>query len=274
MTPPSGSVQFFDGTLLLGTGTIGLVGGVATATIATTALTGVAHTSITAKYLGDGNYAVMTSDPATVTVDKATVTPTLAASATRTASGGAVTFTATLAAVSGGSIPRGTVQFRDNGVAIGLAVAVDANGNAAFTPSGLTQLSIGLHALTAVYLPASTETNYRTATSAAAEHTVTGTATSTTTLASSLPASTLGQAVTLTATVSVAAGGIAPTGEVEFWDGSTLLGRGTLALVSGLYRAAFTTSALSTGSRSIKARFLGNTTYRMSESSILTQTVG
>jgi hypothetical protein len=129
-----------------------------------------------------------------------------------------------------------------------------------------------------VYLPATAETNYIAgAVSAAQDRTVIapGTVASTTTLASSLPTATFGQSVTLTATVTVAAGAAAPTGGiVEFWDGATYLGKGTLAVVSGAYKATFTTTALSKGDHSITARFVGIGTYKISASDILSQTIG
>jgi hypothetical protein len=78
----------------------------------------------------------------------------------------------------------------------------------------------------------------------------------------------------LTATVAVAPGAVAPTdGIVEFWDGSTYLGRGSLVAVNGIFRLTFTTTALSRGVHSITARFVGNNAYRVSESGIFSQTV-
>src|SRR5262249_17351025 len=67
----------------------------------------------------------------------------------------------------------------------------------------------------------------------------------TTSLVSSGSPSVLGHSVTFTATVSgINAGGIVPSGTVNFFDGSTLLGSGTLS--NGV--ATFTTTSLTTGS--------------------------
>jgi len=72
----------------------------------------------------------------------------------------------------------------------------------------------------------------------------------------------------------VATGATAPTGSVvEFWDGDIYLGSGKLALVSGIYKVTLTTSTLAVGTHSIKARFVGNATYAVSESSIFSQIV-
>jgi len=273
MATPTGKVEFYDGNTLLGTGTISLVGGVATATLATSNIAGGLR-SITAKYLPattDAYYVGATSSAITQTVAQFAVTTTLALTIGTTDK-----FTATVTGVVGGKVPTGSVQFRDRGVNIFAAVPLDATGNASFTSSGLTALAFGSHSITAVYVPATAETSYIAgAVSAAQDRTVIapGTVASTTTLASSLPTATFGQSVTLTATVAVA-GPAAPTGGiVEFYDGATYLGRGTLAVVSGAYKATFTTTALSRGVHSITARFVGIGTYRISASDILSQTV-
>ncbi|MGH6638684.1 MAG: Ig-like domain repeat protein [Polaromonas sp.] len=73
---------------------------------------------------------------------------------------------------------------------------------------------------------------------------------STTSLASSAGTATVGQSVTLTATVS----GASPTGSVTFKDGAATLGSGALA--AGL--ASFSTSALGLGSHSLSAEYAGD----------------
>jgi Bacterial Ig-like domain (group 3) len=87
----------------------------------------------------------------------------------------------------------------------------------------------------------------------------------TTTLVSSLPASTYGQSVTFTATVSPSAA----TGTVAFFDGVNSLG--TVALSGG--SASLTTATLTAGTHSITATYGGDTSYTGSTSSVLTQTV-
>ena len=93
-------------------------------------------------------------------------------------------------------------------------------------------------------------------------------ATSTTTLISSSSTSSFGQSVTFTATVSGVAG--TATGTVTFKDGSTTLGTGTL---DSNGQATLMTSALSVGSHSVTAEYGGDSTYNVSTSSALTQTV-
>jgi hypothetical protein len=89
----------------------------------------------------------------------------------------------------------------------------------------------------------------------------------TTTLASSPNPSIFGQVVTFTASVSSGAG--TPTGTVEFFDGTTFLGNGTLT--SG--KASFSTSGLATSSHSIVAKYEGDGGHGLGVSAPLSQIV-
>ena len=90
-----------------------------------------------------------------------------------------------------------------------------------------------------------------------------------TTLTSSATPAMVGDAVTLTASVSAASG--APTGIVTFFDGNTVLGSGTLAY-NGM--VSITTSALPIGNHPITAVYGGNATaFSSSTSDVLIQTV-
>ena len=75
--------------------------------------------------------------------------------------------------------------------------------------------------------------------------------------------SNLGQSVTLTGTITPAA-----TGKITFFDGTTILGEASI--LNGT--ASFTTELLSSGTRSLRALYSGNSTYGPA-SSALTQTV-
>jgi len=88
-----------------------------------------------------------------------------------------------------------------------------------------------------------------------------------TTLASSVNPSSVGQAVTFTATVTGASG--APTGTVTFFDGGTAIGTATLAAGA----ASFTTSSLTLGAHNITASYGGSAGSAASTSSVLTQIV-
>jgi titin len=88
-----------------------------------------------------------------------------------------------------------------------------------------------------------------------------------TSVASSVNPSTVGQAVTFTATVS---GGSSPTGTVQFFDGAAMLGS---AVALGGTTATLTTSALSAGTHSITASYGGNGSNSSSTSGPLSQQV-
>jgi len=90
----------------------------------------------------------------------------------------------------------------------------------------------------------------------------------TTTLASSVNPSTLGQPVSLTATVATT--GAAPTGTVDFLDGATPL---CTAVTPTAGLATCTTSALAVGSHSLTAVYAGDVNTAPSGSAVLTQVV-
>jgi hypothetical protein len=193
-----------------------------------------------------------------VTLDDNTITlpPTLAATTTTLSAltgstfGQVVTFTATVAPTA-----SGTMTFMDGSTPLGTGTL--SGGVASFTT---TTLAVGGHSITAVYNGDSTNSG---STSAARTQTV-ATATTTTTLAA-LTGSTLGQAVTFTATVAPSTA----TGTVTFMDGSTPLGTGTPS--SGV--ASISTTTLAAGSHSITAVYSGNASYATSASTPRIQTV-
>ena len=55
---------------------------------------------------------------------------------------------------------------------------------------------------------------------------------------------------------------------MQFYDGGTLLGTGTLNGVSGDDRATFTTSALSLGTHTITASYTGDTNFQVSDTAL------
>jgi hypothetical protein len=140
---PTGTVAFYDGTTLLGSGTLG--GG--KATFKTAALAVGSH-SVTAVYSGDGNFVTSTSSPFTQTVNKAPVKIALTSSLNPSpAPGDEVTFTATVTAASPGSgTPTGTVTFMDGSTVLGTVGLV--NGIATLN---ISSLALGNHKITAVY---------------------------------------------------------------------------------------------------------------------------
>ncbi len=90
----------------------------------------------------------------------------------------------------------------------------------------------------------------------------------TTTLTSSAPSAPAGQPLTLTATVSAAAGTAPPAGTVTFEDGAIALGTATMS--AGTATSTFTLAA---GSHNLTASYGGSTAFAASTSGILTVTV-
>jgi hypothetical protein len=168
-----------------------------------------------------------------------------------------VTFTPTVT----GSSPSGTVDFKDGGSSIsGCGAQPVGSGTATCTTSSL---SVGSHSVTAVY---GGDTDNQGSTSSPLTQTVQ--ATTTTGLGSSLNPSTVGQSVTLTATVT----GSSPTGTVDFKDGGSSISGCSARPVSG-GSASCTTSSLSVGGHTVTAVYGGDTDNQGSTSSPLMQTV-
>jgi len=150
----------------------------------------------------------------------------------------------------------GVVQIMDGSAVIGTTTV--SGGNFAFATSTLAAC---VHSLKAAYLG---DSLYASSNSAATSETVNKEAAAAT-LSSSLNPSAVGNAVTFTAHVSPSAA----SGGVSFYDGSTLLGVGTLAGGS----APFTTSSLAKGTHSIKAVYGGDANVNGATSAVLSQTV-
>lgn len=139
-TNPTGTVQFFDGATLIGSGILSA----SAATFSTSALSAGPH-SIIAFYDGDTNNNDSTSSVLTQTISLSSTTTTLASSQNPSDVGKPVTFTATV--TSGAGAPTGgTVTFMDGATTLGSA-SVSA-GVATLTTSSLT---LGSHSITATF---------------------------------------------------------------------------------------------------------------------------
>src|SRR6185436_19852626 len=141
--------------------------------------------------------------------------------------------------------PTGTVNFKDGSTVIGSALPLDGSGVATFTTAVLTAAT---HTISAVY---SGSALYAASTSANLSQVVSKASTATA-LASSLNPSCVGAPVTLTATVTVIAPGSGvPAGNVDFKDGSTVIGSNVPLNGSGV--ATFSTSSLSATNHNLTA---------------------
>ena len=198
------------------------------------------------------------SFPTQLIVDEGT-SVALSSSASSSSYAQPITFTAT---VSGSGIPpTGTVNFNDGPTTIGSGT-LNSSGVATFTTSSL---AVGTHSIVAAYLG---DSNNQAANSPALSQVVTQAAT-TASVASSLNPSTYGNPVRFTADVSFA-NGVPPNGEkVNFHDGETRLGTGTLT--NGT--ATFATPRLKAGVHHIWVSYAGDANLSDSNSATLRQVV-
>jgi hypothetical protein len=223
-------------------------------TFSTSAL-GVGTHSISVVYSGDANNLPSTSQPLVHTVNAvlATTSTTLTPSAATLTAGQALNLSVNIT----GNAPGGTVQFFDGNSPLGSPVLV-SSGTASLSTN---TLQAGSHAISAAY---SGDAQNAPSVSASVSIQVSKLASSVT-ASSNQPASTQGQVVTLSATVT----GHAVSGTVQFMDGNTALGGANLS--AGV--ASLQTSALSVGTHTITALYSGDANNTASSSATFVQTV-
>lgn len=161
------------------------------------------------------------------------------------------------------AVTEGVVTFKDGATILGTDT-LDANGQATFTTTALT---VGSHAITAVYTATSLHGG---SVSAPITHTVNtttglGPSTSVTALSSSGNPIAVGSSVTITATVT-SAGNPVTTGSVTFSDGGTTLVAN--AALNSVGKATYITSSLSVGSHTITAAYSGSVDFNTSSGQI------
>ena len=253
----TGPVNFLDGTVQIGTGTLNTAG---LATFTTSSLKTGTH-SITAVYAGDSNNGASTS-PALAETIKQTTSTALTSSQDPSTAGMPVTLTATVSGPAGSAtIPGGTVTFTDGSTNLG-QITLNASGVATLTTSTLQG---GQHSITASYAGDALDLVSQSAVLIQTEAKAI-TATALATSNASVPA---GVSVTFSATVT-RADGMIPTGTVTFLDGTTSIG--TLAL-SGTGTAALAIATLAGGSHSITAQYSGDANNMTSVSVAVSQAI-
>ncbi|WP_433667316.1 beta strand repeat-containing protein [Nocardia sp. CA-136227] len=229
-----GTVEFADGTTILGTGQ---VDGTGTATFQWTPSAAGAHT-LTATFSGrdgvtgsntTGQVSVVAADVASTTV----LNPVAGAKV-----GTATTLTATVTPAAAG----GTVQFADGATVLGTG-QVDGTGTATlqWTPS-----AAGAHTLTATFSGRDGVTGSNTT----AQADVAAADVASTTTFNPVTGAKVGTATTLTAKVTPAAAG----GTVQFADGATVLGTGQ---VDATGTATFQWTPAAAGAHTLTATFSG-----------------
>jgi hypothetical protein len=251
----TGTINFLDGTTSLGTATVSSNA----AQLSVSTLSAGSH-SITAKYNGDTNFSGSTSAALTQTVNQAATATSIASSLNPSAFGQSVVLTATIQPPAG-IAASGTVTFMDGATSLGTATVSNNSAQLA-----VSSLSLGSHSVTASY---GGNANLSGSVSSALTQTVNQAATATGISSSASPA-TFGQAVTFTARVQPAAGGV-PSGTVNFFDGSAQIGSATLSGGAAQFTAAG--GSLAAGTHSITARYGGDTNFLTSTSGTLAETV-
>jgi hypothetical protein len=249
---PTGSVQFSDGTTILGTASVSASGA---AIFTTSQLTAGTHT-ITAAYQPTGNFSA-TSATVTQVVNGVATTTQLTSSQNPATVGQSITFTATVTSANGS--PTGSVTFTDGSVTLA-TVPLSSSGNASFTTSSL---SAGLHAINANFTPSGPFAS----SVATLSQTVNGQPTSTTVNVAPNPAAAFATLV-LTSTVTATSG--TPTGTVTFNANGTKLGSAPLN-ASGA--ATLSVAAPLPGTYSITAVYSGDASYNASTSAPVTETI-
>jgi autotransporter-associated beta strand protein len=205
-----------------------------------------------------------------VVLTPANVSATVAASANPATLNQPVTFTATIAPVSGVTgTPSGSVTFFDGATSLGTGTLSTVNGHQQATFS-TSSLAIGSHSITAVY---GGDSNFNGVTSAALVEQITTIGTSTA-LSAPLNAISFGTPITLTAVVTAPSGVGTPTGTVKFLDGGVQIGSAALATVNGQQQASITTSSLPFGNRSLTAVYSGDASFTTSTSPAIVELVG
>lgn len=264
---PSGTVSFSDGNTPLGTATLDNNG---KATLTVTSL-GVGSHTITASYVGDGNFNPSTVPAAgaiSQVVNQSSTITTVSSSANPSVFGQVVVLTASVSpSGGGGGVPSGTITFMDGSAVLGKAT-LDSTGAGTLTTSAL---AVGSHPISAVYAGS---TNYLSSTSGTVTQSVSKNSVSVA-LTSVPNPSTFGQAVTFTVQVlpsspGGAPGTATPTGTITFNDGSLVLGTSTLDS-SGF--ATFTVNTLTPGSHTITVVYGGDANFSKGSSNVETQVV-
>jgi hypothetical protein len=257
-TPPTGTLTFYDGAMMLGT--VPVYDGIA---VFATPILSIGTHLITATYNGDSNFLPSTSSPpVALVVNPTTITSTTITTLTSSLNpsnfGDLVTFDITVAPISGPGTPTGVVTLYSGTVP--LATLTLVAGQASYSTS---TLPAGTSTIVALY---SGDSNFSSSTATLAQ--VVNPIGTNTTISSSVNPSIFDQAVIFSSTVTSTTGPT-PTGSVSFYDGASLLGTTNL---NPLGSATFTVSTLMPGSHTITAVYNPSPDFATS-SNTLTQVV-
>ncbi|MDY3556234.1 Ig-like domain repeat protein [Gemmata sp. JC717] len=248
--PATGSVDFFDGTTLLGTA---FVNGLGVATFTTSNLAAGAR-DITAVYSGNNNYSPVTiALPSTLQVVGAPSRQLLSSTANQAAPGDAGFQFSVTRTSTANPVPTGTVTIKANGVAVGFGF-LDATGAATVSAFGLT--TPGSYVITAEY---SGDAYYAPSIVTLSGNQIIVDAPSMV-VTSSANGSATNQAVTFRFQARASGTSPTPTGMVAFFDGATQIGATKTLDANGL-AVADPITTLTAGNHVITAQYFGDALY-------------
>jgi len=255
---PSGSIAFLDGTTVLGTAPLLAVGSTWAANFSSDTLATGTH-SITAVYSGNIYYLGSTSSVVTITILSNATSLELFSFLNPAAAYQPITLNAQLTSLTTTDFPGGgTVNFFANGNSIG-SVPVDLTGLATLFD---VALPAGNYELSATF-----SGNSSSASSSSANIPETVTSNTSSTLLSASPAPGFQNTpIILTAQVVSTSSYVSPTGNVSFYDGTSLLGAVPLNSTGYAYLIAYFPTA---GTHNLTAVYAGNGSFTTSTSTPL-----
>ncbi len=236
--------------------------------VLTTSAVNAGNHKVTAVYNGDTNFTGSSSATISQNVAQAATSLALSGPATSTVFGQPASFTATVTPTTAGAgTPIGPVTFFVDGNSTGVAVPLNAAGQAIYSP---TNLSVGSHSVTASFAG---NGNFGSSASSAPAAVTVAKANSTTTVTSSVNPSAQGQPVTFTiSAVAQAPGSGTPTGTITVLiDGTP---QGSPVTLNAQGQAIIQISSLSVGQHTISASYSGDGNFNASgPGTAFTQTV-
>jgi len=291
-----GTVTFFDGGTQLGaaktvSGPVAAGSPVSVSSDAISSLSVGSH-SITAHFVpGSTGFAASTSGglaqqiTAPVDVATSTTTPTVAPAGATHVQGTSLTFSTTVAAVSGSIAAGGTVTFFDGATQLGAPKGVAGpvgTSPVSVSSDAISGLGLGSHSITAHFAPGGT--GFAASTSGGLAQQITApvdvaTTTTTPTVSPAGASHVQGASLAFTTTVVPASGTIASGGTVTFLDGVTQLGAakpvaGPIAAGSPVSVDSDAITNLGVGNHAITAHFTpGGTGFAASTSGALSQQI-
>jgi hypothetical protein len=218
---------------------------------------------VTALYSGDSGFNTSSGTLAGgQTVNKASTTTVVSSSVNPSVFGQAVTFGATVTAVSPGvGTPTGAVQFMTNGVNFGNAVTL-SGGSA--SSAAIPSLAVGSYTVTAAY---SGDSGFNTSTNTLSGGQTINKANSSMAVSSSVNPSVFGQSVTFSAAVTAGSPGTGtPTGAVQFMTNGVNFG--SAVTLSGGSASSAAISSLAVGSYTVTAAYSGDSGFNTSTNTL------